>query len=197
MDGEKGRIVNTCVTVRLTMKEGRRRRRCTETEKFRVGLRSESTDEAWKGGGIIYWQEPWLFASIMQNPDTISRRESPTRGSRPKSRMERKSAGGPHRSSITIGNKSKADATGCCLRGQPSSIPPPLSLPRRFFSPPADNTTVFNKYKTIHETVSTPFHFIYIYSLGTLLEFLEALWISINWCVYRNGFPLSNTPSWV
>lgn len=55
---------------------------------------------------------------------------------------------------------------------------PPLS-PRRFFSPPADNTTVFNKYKTIHETVSTPFHFIYIYiSLGTLLEFLEALWIS-------------------
>ena len=99
----------------------------------------------------------------MQNPDTISRRESPTRGSRPKSRMERKSAGGPHRSSITIGNKSKADATGCCLRGQPSSIPPPLSLPRRFFSPPADNTTVFNKYKTIHETVSTPFHFIYIY----------------------------------
>lgn len=150
----------------------------------------------WTERRVIYWQEPWLFASIMQNPDTISRRESPTRGW-PKSMVERNRWPGAQQSSITIGNKSKADATGC-LRGNLS----PLS-PRRFFSPPADNTTVFNKYKTIHETVSTPFHFIYIYiSLGTLLEFLEALWISpifkrfSNWSLEMNSFLDSNTPRW-
>lgn len=121
----------------------------------------------------------------MQNPDTISRRESPTRGW-PKSMVERNRWPGAQQSSITIGNKSKADATGC-LRG---NLSPPLS-PRRFFSPPADNTTVFNKYKTIHETVSTPFHFIYIYiyplapssnssRLFGFLRFLNAFQIDQN-----------------
>lgn len=48
-------------------------------------------------------------------------------------------------SSITIGNKSKADATiarRALHDGRPIS---------RLSQPPADNTTVFGKYKTIHE----------------------------------------------
>lgn len=76
--------------------------------------------------------------------DFPSRVTLPPRATRgwPKSMVERRWPG-TQQSSITIGNKSKADATGC-LQG---NLPP-----RRFFSPPADNTTVFNKYKTIHET---------------------------------------------
>lgn len=120
----------------------------------------------------------------MQNPDTISRRESPTRGW-PKSMVERNRWPGAQQSSITIGNKSKADATGC-LRGNLS----PLSLLADFSHPPP----TIRLFSTNTKRYTRPFPppsilYIYIYPLAPssnssrlfgFLRFLNAFQIDRN-----------------
>lgn len=119
----------------------------------------------------------------MQNPDTISRRESPTRGW-PKSMVERNRWPGAQQSSITIGNKSKADATGC-LRGNlsPSLSSPIFLTPRR----------QYDCFQQIQNDTRDRFHplpfYIYIYPLAPssnssrlfgFLRFLNAFQIDRN-----------------